>query len=62
MTKDCCLLECDAVYFHAKFYVFKEPFLSIFRVKEGRQQVPGKGWRLSTKLHAVTYHNLYSYL
>jgi len=62
MTKDCCLLGCDAVYFHAKFYVTKEPFPSIFRVQDGRQQVPGKVWRLSTKLHSVTSHNPHSYL
>jgi hypothetical protein len=62
MTKVYCLLGCDAVYFHAKFYVFKEPFPSVFRVQEGRQQVPGKGWQLSTKPHAVTIHNLYSHL
>jgi hypothetical protein len=62
MTQDCCLLGCDAVYFQATFYVFKEPFPSIFRVQEGRQQVPGKGWRLFTKLHAITSHNPYSYL
>jgi len=26
MTKDYCLLQCDAVYFHAKYRVFKGNF------------------------------------